>query len=234
MKLNKKIILIFILILIVLIVVASIIKNNSVTSDEKKFKQEYEIYNNKKNKESGKVYPKVDIPKKNKVVYATSKQVKNLLTDGTGIIYFGFPECPWCRSMISTFLETTKEKEEKVYYYNAYSIRDEKSLDKDGNIVVKKEGTNTYKEILKLLGDNASVYEGLEDDSIKRLYFPTVVFVKNGEIVDIHVSTVESQKDPYKKLNKKQIEELEKIYKKGIKKLKQSEESIVCTGKDSC
>ena len=46
-----------------------------------------------------------------------------------------------------------------------------------------------------MLGDYASVYEGLEDDSIKRLYYPTVVFVKNGNIIGVHTGTVDSQDD---------------------------------------
>ena len=41
---------------------------------------------------------------------------------------------------------------------------------------------NEYK-ILDILGDKASVYEGLEDDSIKRLYFPTVVFVNEDNSI---------------------------------------------------
>ena len=48
------------------------------------------------------------------------------------------------------------------------------------------------------------------------------------------MSTVDSQKNPYKKLNSKQIEELKKIIRKGIKKIHSTETAAVCSGKDSC
>ena len=65
----------------------------------------------------------------------------------------------------------------------------------------------------------ADSYQGLKDNSIKRLYFPTVVFVKNGKIVDIHVSTLPSHTKERKKLTEKQSKELEQIYEKAINKI---------------
>lgn len=232
---KKRIIsLIVILIGIICVLTYFIVKDNKVNADEKKFKKEYESFNGKTNLTSLKKYKILDIPEKNGIIYSSSDEVIELLSEGTGIIYFGFPECPWCRSMIVPFLEVTTAENEVVHYFNALSIRDIKSLDDDGNIKTSQEGTEKYYKILDLLGDKASVYDGLNDESIKRLYFPTVVFVKNGEIVDIHVSTIDSQKDPYKKLSNKQIKELKKIYSSAIKKLHDNDSSIVCTGKDSC
>ena len=62
-------------------------------------------------------------------------------------------------------------------------------------------------------------YDGLEDESIKRLYFPTVVFVLEGEVVGIHIDTIESQKDPRVPLTEKQKNELINIYVNNINKL---------------
>ena len=233
---KKKIIIVIIALLVIIIGVLTyfIVKDNKVSADEKKFKKEYESFNGKKNVTSDKYYRILDIPEKNGIVYSSSDEVIELLSEGTGIIYFGFPECPWCRSMIVPFLETIVEEDETVYYYNALSIRDIKELDDDGNVKTLQEGTDKYYKILELLGDKASIYDGLNDQSIKRLYFPTVVFVKNGEIVDIHVSTIDSQKDPYKKLSSKQIKELKQIFKSAINKLHNSDSSTVCSGKDSC
>lgn len=232
---EKKILgLIGIVLLLVIILSVFTVKNNKITDDEKKIKAEYESFNGKTSLTSNKEYLEVKIPEKNGIKYASGKKIIEVLTEGTGVIYFGFPECPWCRNMIVPFLEVMNEEDENVYYYNAYSIRDDKGFDKEGNLVTYKEGTETYYKILELLGDKASTYEGLNDESIKRLYFPTVVFIKNGEIVDIHVSTVDSQEDPYKKLNNKQIEQLKSIYRQGLKKMHTSNSSEVCTGKDSC
>ncbi len=236
MKKNKNIILILIFIIVVITCSLSFftIKNNRITNDEKKFKNEYESLNGKKSLSTKKNYLNIKIPEKNGIKYASGEEIIKLLDEGTGVIYFGFPECPWCRNMIVPLLEEMQKAKTNIYYYNAYSIRDNKELDNDGKIITHEQGTENYYKILELLGDNASVYEGLNDDSIKRLYFPTVVFVKNGKIVDIHVSTVESQKDPYIKLTKSQIKELKKIYQNGYKKLQESYTSDICTGKESC
>ena len=66
--------------------------------------------------------------------------------------------------------------------------------------------------MIEILYDQLPSYEGLNDDSIKRLYFPTVLFVKDGKIIGIYTSTVDSQKDPYVKLNDEQYSELKNIY----------------------
>ena len=69
------------------------------------------------------------------------------------------------------------------------------------------------------LEDYLGPYEGLNDESIKRIYFPTVIFVMGGKVVGIHVDTVESQIDPYKKLTEKQQKELKQIYTNNINKI---------------
>lgn len=107
---------------------------------------------------------------------------------------------------------------DSIYYFNAYDIRDTKEL-KDGKIVTTKEGTKEYYELVDKLSDVLGPYQGLEDDSIKRLYFPTMVFVMGGKIVATHEGTVDSQDNPYKKLSKKEEKELLKIYKDSISKI---------------
>ena len=82
--------------------------------------------------------------------------------------------------------------------------------------------------MLEKLGDKAAVYEGLEDENIKRLYYPTVVFVKEGQIVDYIEGTVESQKDPYKPLTEDQRQELKDKYKKAINNLLTCNEESRC------
>ena len=53
---------------------------------------------------------------------------------------------------------------------------------------------------------------GLNDDTIKRLYFPTVIFVKDGKVIGSHSGTVASQTDPSIALNESEHNELKKIY----------------------
>ncbi len=178
------------------------------------FKKEYESLNGKTN-DNGKTYLNVNISKDNPVEYADYKKVFEVL-DKSGIIYFGFSECPWCRNAVPVLLDAAKETGvEKIYYMNNLNDRDIKKLE-NNEIVTEKEGTKNYKKLLKKLGDKASVYEGLNDDNIKRLYFPTVVVVKNGKITDYIVGTVDAQKDPYKKLTKSQKKELKEKYVKAM------------------
>ena len=210
---NKKAIIISII--TVLIIIGTIFVVNIINTN--KFKKEYESLNGKK-AENGQPYLKLTIDKENPIVYSNYKEIFDIL-DGTGIIYFGFPECPWCRNAVPVLLDAAEEVGiEKIYYMNNLEDRDVKEL-KDGKIVTTKKGTSNYYKLLEKLKDKASIYKGLNDDSIKRLYYPTVIAVKNGEIIDTIVGTVDSQIDPYIPMTKKQKRELKGKYMEAIKKI---------------
>lgn len=173
------------------------------------FAQEMESLNNQDNGYGGK-HLEIDIAAPNTVKYATYQEVENMLNFGTGVIYFGFPECPWCRNLMPTLVDVANKYETNVLYFNNRNERDTKKL-VDGVVVTEKEGSENYYKILELLKYHTSVYDGLEDESIKRLYFPTVVFVKNGTIVGFHEGTVESQESAATYLTKEQQNELSDI-----------------------
>lgn len=184
-----------------------------------KFKEEYEAYNNTKDA-SGKEYVNVSIDEDNIMHYASFNELKELLTSGTGVIYFGFPECPWCRNAVPVLVNASNSTGlDKIYYFNASNIRDEKSLDEEGNIITTKEGTKEYYELVSLLDDVLLAYDGLNDESIKRLYFPMVVFVRDGKIVGTHIDTVSTQTNPRVPLNDEQVKELTNIYVSNIMKV---------------
>ena len=186
----------------------------------------YESLNSEKTS-NGKKYMKITIPKDNPVVYSNYEEIFKVL-DGTGIIYFGFPQCPWCRNAVPVLLESAIENGvDKIYYLNNLEDRDILSL-KDGKVVTEKEAKEDYKKLLKKLGDNASIYEGLEDESIKRIYYPAVVFVKNGKIIYNVTGTVDSQEDPYVPLTNSQKKELKEKYNEAISEL------LVCDVKEKC
>ncbi len=193
--------------------------NNEYTEDEIKFKEEYEALNDKEDSR-GRKYLEVSIDDDNGMVYASFDELYELLTKGTGVVYFGYPECPWCRTAVPMLIQAASNTGlEEIYYFNAKDIRDVKSLDEDGNIVTEKEGTEEYYKLLEVLGDHFWAYEGLNDESIKRLYFPTVVFVLEGEVVGIHIDTIESQKDARVPLTEEQKSELVNIYTGHINKV---------------
>lgn len=193
--------------------------NKKEVSDQIKFKQEYESLNGKYDEERKHDYVTVDIKEDNKIKYATYDEIVSILNGKTGIIYLGFKECPWCRNAIPVLIDAADELQiDTIYYYDALPIRDKKTLNENGEIVVEKEGAEEYKKLVELMYDFLPPYKELNDESIKRIYFPTVVFVKDGEIVKLHKATVESQKDPYKELTEEERLELKQIYSDGINK----------------
>ena len=190
---------------------------NKEKTDAVKFKEEYERLNNQV--VNDKKYLELTIDKKNPIKYKTAEEIVDIIKNKTGIIYLGYPECPWCRNAIPVLLEAAKQTGvNDIYYLNMHDIRDKKEL-KDGKVVTVEEGTEGYKKILEALGDKASVYKDLNDESIKRIYVPLVIFVENGKVVATQESTVESQKDPYVKLTEEQEKELLNIYKDNIHKV---------------
>ena len=102
-----------------------------------------------------------------------------------------------------------------MYYCNALFERNYLSLDDDGNVVVEDEGTKAYAAFLEEYGDYVSQYEGF-DESVRRLYFPTTMFVKDGEILEVHVDTIEGQESGYDELTDEQHEALLTLLTDGI------------------
>ncbi len=209
---KKHVIIIIVIAIIVIISFIGLWILQSTNNDALQFKKEYESLNGQKNA-SGTEYLETKIDSDNKMYYASFDEIMDLLDHGTGVIYFGFPECPWCRNAAPILVEAANETTiNKIYYFNALSMRDTKKLDENGNIVTEKEGTEEYYQLLDALSSVLGPYSGLNDDTILRLYFPTVVFVKDGTIVGMHEGTLDSQDNPYVALNMEQKEELKKIF----------------------
>jgi thiol-disulfide isomerase/thioredoxin len=185
--------------------------------DGLRFKEEYEALNGLETP-YGSVYATLDIPEDNPFIYTDIEEIKGLLADGTGVIYFGFPECPWCRAILPVFIDAIEDVKESVavYVYNLKELRNELQLADDGTIVTKKEGTEEYDYLVNALYDWLGAYNGLNDDSIRRIYMPTLVFVRNGRIMDVHVATVSSQSDPYTPLDQTQYQELYGIIRENL------------------
>ena len=201
---------------------------NNTTSDAYKFRTEYAELNNQTNESNGKTYPTVDLNNNNPFVYASVDDIKNLFDNGTGVIYFGFPTCPWCRNLVPVLNEAVNNTSiEKVYYYNIKSIRSSISFD-DNNKLVNEKGDDFYYYLLDKLDSYLTEYTIKDknnkdyDTKEKRLYAPTVVFVKEGKIIGVHEGTVDSQEDPYVVLDDKQKDELMSIFQDYLTKVTES------------
>lgn len=128
-------------------------KDNKLT-DSEKFAKEYKLKD-----KSGKVIDNV-------FVYRNPEQIINILEKGTGVVYLGFPECPWCKGYVPYLNEIAKEmKVEKIYYLNVLEER--------------KNNTTEYQKIVEILSD----YLQNDEEGNKRLYVPAVIAIKDGKIV---------------------------------------------------
>ena len=140
--------------IIVVAVVGAFLINRYVVPDKtntqsKKFNSEYTL-----------------LTDDNVFVYKSDEEIINVLEEGTGIIFLGFPECPWCQKYVVYLDEIAKNNNvEEIYYYNIKEIRN--------------SNTERYKKIVALLKDHLSY----DDAGKKRVYVPNVTFVKNGVIL---------------------------------------------------
>ncbi len=201
-----------------------------ITADEKKFKNEYESLNStEKNR-------KVEIMSDNNIKYISMEDAAKMLDDGSGVIYFGFAGCPWCRNVVPVLLNAAKGTELDVIYYvnirpdskKENDLRDEYTLDSRNKAKKTKEAKAGYDQVLLALANYLSDYV-LKTDSgkkvntgEKRLYAPTVVVVKKGVVIGFHEGTYEGhdmdKNGNLPDLTKDQEKDLLSVYTKMIAK----------------
>ena len=176
---------------------------NAAVNDGAKFRREYESLNGQTAPDGEHTYKTVAVPKNIQFKYVDAEGAKKLLSSGSGVLYMGFPECPWCRTLLPALTDAYRESGHKgqIYYYNGLADRDVKSLSENGDIVTEEEGLPAYRDLVAALYGFLSPYKGLEDDSIKRIYFPTTVFFKNGSVTSAHLTTVPTQESGYDALS---------------------------------
>lgn len=220
MEKSNKVSLILLIILTVSVVLLCVYKvvynQKNENLDGIKFMEEYSELNGKVNENTEKSYVEVEIDEKNLVKYLTEKEAVELLDKGTGVIYFGFSTCPWCRSLVTSLVNISNQKNEVIYYLDVLNVRSKYEV-KDGVLNKVKDGSENYYKILNLLDKKLENYILTDKDNKnydtgeKRLYAPTIVAVKNGVITGFHVGTVDTQLSGYDKLNDDEVKALEKI-----------------------
>lgn len=175
------------------------------TADEKAFKEEYESLNGT-TRSNGQINKEISILEDNNIKYLTVAEAAEMLDSGSGIIYFGFSSCPWCRNAVPVLLNAMNSSElDTIYYVNVRpdddankDIRDTFILDSRNKPKKSKDAEKAYYDILLALANELSDYV-LKTDSgktinigEKRLMAPTVVAVKDGVVVGFHVGTVDN------------------------------------------
>lgn len=124
-------------------------KDDNKETDAQKFKNEY----NKVSDDNPFVYRNID-------------QIINILEKGTGVVYLGFPECPWCQAYVPYVEEVAKKVGiDKVYYFNILEDR--------------KNNSEKYQKIVKILNE----YIPNDEEGNKRVFVPALIIVKEGKIL---------------------------------------------------
>ena len=230
----KKITKIVLVLLVIIMVTGCQLKQ----SDAVKFKKEYESLNGTKSS-SNKTIRTISIDKENPMVYSTADAiVEKMENNETFVVYFGFASCPWCRSMLESFLQSAKDNNiKKIYYVDVYDIRDKYEVNKEGKLEKTEEGTDGYNELINLLGNVLDDYnittesgETLSTNE-KRIYAPNVVAVVNGKAVEMVEGISSKLEDPYSELTEEMKEESYNSFKCLWDCL--SKESTICT-KNAC
>lgn len=178
----KKFLLVFIILLV----------GCGTKTDIQKFKLEYEQLNNK--------YIEMIVDEKVNLKYLSIFETIDFLENKTGILYIGFPTCPWCRNILPVLFNLSIDNNKKIYYFNPREAKDDESYNKLKNILDEYLTTNSKGE--------------------KTLYVPDVYFVKDGKIMGHHLGSVESQTDPNITLDEGQKQELYNIYNELLEKIK--------------
>ena len=183
-------------------------------TDAEKFKKEYESLNGRENS-NGKTIRSVSIPKENPFVYQTAEElVEKIDNKETFVVYFGFAECPWCRSMIEQLIKSAEDHNiKKIYYVDIQNIRDEFELSDAEGPVQTSVGTKGYNKLLDKLDNVLEDYYILNENDEKvntkekRIYAPNVVAVVNGKAEKLVEGLSAKLEDPYGELTDEMINE---------------------------
>ena len=108
-----------------------------------------------------------ELTEENVFVYRTSDEIIKILEHGTGIVYLGFPECPWCQRYVVYLNDMAKQEGiSKIYYYNIMEDRN--------------DNTEAYQTIISLIGEDNLLYD---DEGNSRIYVPDVSYIVDGTII---------------------------------------------------
>lgn len=198
------------------------------TADEERFKKEYESLNGTA-RSGGATNRDVSIIDDNNIQYITLDQAAEIIDKGTGVIYFGFAACPWCRNVTPVLLNAMSNSTLDTIYYvdvrkddkKENDIRDEYSAEKGKVRRIRDAASSKYYDILVKLDDFLDDYEVYDGNNKayktgeKRLKAPTVVAVREGEIVGFHEGSLPEHKrvnDVLPDLTDEQVEKVYNIY----------------------
>lgn len=164
----------------------------TITNDSLKFKKEFEANNDKKNKVN------ISIKNYSTVTYSSYEEIfKKLESNESYILFFASSTDENSRIMASVLVDKALTLKENIYYLDISNDMDTKELTKDGKIKTIKKGSDNYYELVKKLNGYLPAYKELNDDTVKRIYLPAVVFIQKGKIKKVVNIPVEISERKY-------------------------------------
>ena len=101
-----------------------------------------------------------------KFVYAEPAEILDIIDGGDGVVFLGFPECPWCQQLAPIIQEAAQsENIDKIYYLNIKESR--------------ANNDEVYQKLVTKLQD----YLPKDDDGNPRISVPDVTAYRGGQIV---------------------------------------------------
>ena len=212
-------------------------KSTNKQTDAMRFKEEYEAFNDRVLSDGKTPYLKLNIPQDNPFIYKSPKEILDVLTSETAIIYFGYAACPLARDTVEILLEAALEKNIKtIYYVDIQNIRDEYEANGTLFPTKTKNGSAAYQALVSFFDEHLEVYY-VEDSNnfafstgVKRIASPTVAVVDHGEVKSIYAGKSEDELNFINGLNEEQKEIFKNKYIEMFSYIN-DKENVVCTEK---
>lgn len=102
----------------------------------------------------------------NRFIFASAGEVLEKFESGSGLIFLGFQQCPWCQQLAPIVDEAAKaEGLDKIYYLDIRHARE--------------TNDDTYKKLVEKLKPHLRT----DENGQPRVYVPDVTALKDGHIV---------------------------------------------------
>lgn len=106
-----------------------------------------------------------ELPADHKLRELTTDELLKVLDKGDGILFLGFPKCPWCQKIAPILNEAAQKENVTVMYYDIRQARTDKN--------------DTYHKVIEKLKD----YLAKDEQGAPRLTVPDVTALRDGKIV---------------------------------------------------
>lgn len=107
-------------------------------------------------------YP--EVPEDNRFIKESATDTIRRLEEGSGVIFLGFKECPWCQEIAPLVNEAAEAEGVDVYYLDIREARESNNLE--------------YQELVSILAP----YLSKDESGSPRISVPDISFVNEGDI----------------------------------------------------